>query len=249
MKGLTDSVSEDTGGFGPITDLIISVVAVLIIMLALFAERTKAMETEYQQLKDHSLKAANELLKIERSQKEIIRQLASKYNTQAREIQSNVFEIQTPGGKGAEIIVENDLSRQRITFGNQILFDVNSDFIKPAGSDVLRRVGEVIKHKIELIEEIQVQGHADNIQPATFKSNLDLAAARSIAVFRNLQYSAGIDPASSLMSIASFGEFMPVQRKAGSSFSKSELNASNLNEYLRSRNRRIEIVLNFKKEY
>ncbi len=129
-----------------------------------------------------------------------------------------------------QIQVERIRDQLRVEMVDEILFDSGEATIKPAGLEVLRRVGVVLK-KVEN-RHIEVQGHTDNV-PITgalakrFPTNWELSAARAINVARFLQDEAKMDP--QLLSATAYSEFRP--------------RASNDTEEGRRRNRRIEILL------
>jgi flagellar motor protein MotB len=122
--------------------------------------------------------------------------------------------------------------------------------LKEEGGKVLENLGKIIHNHASLIEEIQIQGNADTTRPDDFdfyKSNIELASARATTVFNFLRINSGVDPSDILMSIVSYGEFNPVQRRKNQqTWSRKTLNEANDTEDERSKNRRIEIVLIYK---
>jgi len=67
-------------------------------------------------------------------------------------------------------------------------------------------------------------------------------------VFEFLKDKVGIQPAEHLMSVTSFGEYQSVQRSAqDKSYTVDRLLADNINDDLRRRNRRIELVLIYRR--
>lgn len=114
---------------------------------------------------------------------------------------------------------------------DQVLFDSGSAKIKPDGLDILKRVGKILKKVKD--KTIIVEGHTDNvpISPALKKkypTNWELSTSRATTVVRYLQEEVGIDP--SMLKAVGLSEYRPV--------------ADNGTEEGRSRNRRIEIILN-----
>lgn len=114
---------------------------------------------------------------------------------------------------------------------DHVLFDSGSAKIKPDGIEVLKRVGKILKRVKD--NTIFVEGHTDNvpISPALKKkypTNWELSTARATTVVRYLQEEVGIDP--SILKAAGLSEYRPV--------------ADNGTEEGKSRNRRIEIILN-----
>jgi chemotaxis protein MotB len=129
-----------------------------------------------------------------------------------------------------QIQVERLRDQLRVDMVDEILFDSGEATIKPAGVEVLNRVGAVLK-KAEN-KQIIVQGHTDNVPivgrlAARFPTNWELSAARAVNVARLLQDDAGLDP--TRLSATAFSEYQP--------------RADNVTAEGRQKNRRIEIVL------
>jgi len=129
-----------------------------------------------------------------------------------------------------EIAVSQLKDRLTLTMVERILFDSGSAELKAGGTDVLLRVGEILKKAKN--KRIIIEGHTDNVPISPrlapkFPTNWELSTARAANVVRHLQEKAGIDPA--VLSAAGRGEFMPV--------------APNETEEGRAKNRRIEILL------
>lgn len=144
------------------------------------------------------------------------------------------------------ITIKNDLGLQRITFADNILFDKNESTIHLRGQEILLKIGSAFKERIDDIMQIQIQGHADTDR-ARYGTNMSLAAKRAIAVFDFLKDDLSINPAEHFMSATSYGEYMPVCRKYDEQFNDERLKNCNSNENLKSKNRRIEILLFYKK--
>ncbi|MCH9673999.1 MAG: OmpA family protein, partial [Gammaproteobacteria bacterium] len=113
---------------------------------------------------------------------------------------------------------------------DRILFDSGSADIKPAGLNILRRVGEVLKSRIGDLE-VQVGGHTDNVpirnRAGALGTNWGLSSARAVNVVRFFETELGINPL--LLSAVGYSEHRPI--------------ADNATGAGRARNRRIEIVL------
>jgi chemotaxis protein MotB len=129
-----------------------------------------------------------------------------------------------------QVQVERVRDQLRVEMADEILFDSGESVIKPAGLEVLRRVGTILK-KVEG-REIEVQGHTDNVPivgqlAKRYPTNWELSAARATNVARFLQDEAKLEPA--LLFAAGFSEYRP--------------RAPNDTEEGRRRNRRIEILL------
>ena len=129
-----------------------------------------------------------------------------------------------------QVQVERVRNQLRVEMVDEILFDSGEAVVKPAGVEVLRRIGAVLK-KTEN-RSIEVQGHTDNVPIAgalakKFPTNWELSAARATNVARLLQDEAKIDP--KRLTATAFSEFAP--------------RAPNDTPEGRRKNRRIEILL------
>ncbi len=116
-----------------------------------------------------------------------------------------------------------------VDLAEQIFFDSGRATLKPAGKEVLKKVGDALKGYENKI--IRVVGHTDNVQIAKslqnkFPTNWELSVARATTVVRFLQ-DVGIPP--ERMVASGRGEYDPV--------------APNDTEEGRQKNRRIEIML------
>src|ERR1700682_311784 len=148
---------------------------------------------------------------VQRNQKNMIEAIGKSYGVEPAALQKDAFGISSERNGTYDILIQNEPTLQRITFSDKILFTPDDFQINPQGRAVLTTVGNTLKKQLSMIEQIQIQGHADN-NPTRFKLNIYLASWRAIEVFKFLQDSTGIDPAEHLMSATSFGEFDPVQR-------------------------------------
>ena len=187
------------------------------------------------------------LKEVEANQTSMIDSIAADYDVKPRKLPDNSYGIYFNNTKDPDIEINNDLSSQRITFSDKILFEPDHTELKPEGEQVLTVVGTKLREQLALIKEIQIQGHADTKPSARFRSNVELAANRAIAVFDFLQDKVGIKPAEHLMSVTSFGEYKSVQRKTDTNYNMDRLQADNGNDELRRRNRRIELVLIYRR--
>jgi len=129
-----------------------------------------------------------------------------------------------------QVQVERIRNQLRVEMVDEILFDSGETVIKPAGVEVLRRVGAILK-KTEH-RAIEVQGHTDNVPIAAalakrYPTNWELSAARATNVARLLQDDAQIDPRR--LTATAYSEFAP--------------RAPNDTAESRRKNRRIEILL------
>lgn len=190
------------------------------------------------------------LKEVQSNQMSMIGSIAADYRVQPRKLAENVYGIYFNNADNPDIEIHNDLNSQRITFSDKILFEPDHTELKPAGEQVLMVVGGKLRAQLALVREIQIQGHADTRPSQRYASNVVLAANRAIAVFNFLQdpKTVGINPAEHLMSVTSFGEYNSVRRSLGDAdYDLDKLQADNKNEDLRRRNRRIELVLIYRR--
>jgi len=189
------------------------------------------------------------LKEVEANEMSMINSIADDYEVKPVSLPGTdkAYGIYVTGSKEPDLEVHNDLSEQRITFSDKILFEPDDTKIKPAGEEVLRIVGARLRAQLGLIREIQIQGHADTVPSGHYSSNVELAAKRAISVFAFLQDKVGIKPAEHLMSVTSFGEYKSVQRKAEAEYNMEKLHADNNSDEFRRRNRRIELVLIYRR--
>jgi len=232
MRKLNSLTQNSTDMFGPGTDLIVSLVAVLMIMFAL------------QDIVNFKL--------VKQNQVKVMKEIGAIYNSTpvpALEKEDTYF-IFTDLQKENKIVIQNDATLQRISFGSDILFDSGKAELKGKGKEILGKFSSVFNNrkKLRLIKEIQIQGHADTDPIYNYKGgNLGLAADRAIAVFDHFQ-SLKIDPNAYVMSITSFGEHMPVEREYEDiEYNEIKLQKHNAAEKQKNLNRRIEIVLIYRK--
>ena len=182
------------------------------------------------------------------NQVSLINSIASDYKVEARKLSDTTYGIYFQDHRDPDIEIHNDLNLQRITFSDKVLFEPDHTEIKPEGKQVLLVVGSKLRDQLQLIREIQIQGHADTIPSKRYASNVELAANRAIAVFEFLKDKVGIHPAERLMSITSFGEYQSVQRsEQDQPYTLDQLLADNVNDDLRHHNRRIELVIFYRR--
>jgi len=188
------------------------------------------------------------LKEVELNQTSMINSIADDYKVKPRKLAESNYGIFFRDSKDPDIEIHNDLNSQRITFSDKILFEPDHIEIKPEGEQVLSIVGARLRAQLALIKEVQIQGHADTKPSQRYDSNVTLAANRAIAVFSYLQNKVGIQPAEHLMSVTSFGEYQSVQRStADTGYNLDKLQADNGTDELRRRNRRIELVLIYRR--
>jgi flagellar motor protein MotB len=215
--------------FGPGTDLIVSLVAVLMIMFAV------------QDILNFKI--------VRQNQMETVKEIADAYDTKYKPLGEGLYEISTRSG--STIRIKNDATLQRISFEGDVLFVSGSAKLpqKSRGYKILKEFADIFAagKKLDIIKEIQIQGHADTRgytgDKYTTFDNLELAAHRAMEVYTKLK-ELGIKPFEYVISATSFGKYMPVDRKyEDMEYSKKKLKEQNKDRYMRKRNRRIEIVL------
>ncbi|MCK5524915.1 MAG: OmpA family protein [Thiomargarita sp.] len=231
MKNLQNFLVEDNNIFGPGTDLVVSLAAVLIILIAI---------REIGQIN---------LEEVRKNQMDIVNKVATHYQKKPNKKNENIYGISIDEHEKDDILIQNDIIIQTISFGSYLLFDTDKIILKESGKQVLTVVGNIFKEKLETIKEIQIQGHADSRLSTIFSSNLELAAHRAIEVFKHFQ-DLGIDPTRHIMSATSFGEYKPVQRRYSDMYyNSSKLEQDNDTSKKREKNRRIEVVLIYRRKY
>jgi chemotaxis protein MotB len=129
-----------------------------------------------------------------------------------------------------EITISELQGRLTVNLVDRILFDSGKADVKPAGIEVLKRVGEILKGVSD--KEVRIEGHTDNVPISerlrpTFASNWELSAARALNVLHFLQDQVGIP--GERLAANGFGEYRPL--------------ADNTTPEGRAQNRRIQIVL------
>jgi flagellar motor protein MotB len=210
------------------SDLMLSIVLVLVLILFLIAA---------------VLAVGVDIEPIKNKQYNMVHALAEAYNVSPDTVGGDVV-LSVSKRHTKDIVVRNELDQQLFTFSDHILFPPDVATLSPAGRSVLHILGSTLKKQLASLKEIQIQGHADTDPSTIFHSNLELAAARAIEVFKFFQDTIGVDPSICLMSATSFGEYKPAERDADdSTFNASRLAELNVNSDLKARNRRIEILL------
>jgi flagellar motor protein MotB len=190
------------------------------------------------------------LREVEANQMSMINSIAADYGVKPvkRPDADNTYGIYFNRTKDPDIEIHNDLNSQRITFSDKVLFEPDHIDIKPEGQQVLMVVGAKLRSQLSFIREIQIQGHADTIPSKRYNSNVELAANRAIAVFNFLRDKVDIKPEEHLISVTSFGEYQSVQRGSSqTNYNMEKLLADNASDELRRHNRRIELVLIYRR--
>jgi len=128
-----------------------------------------------------------------------------------------------------EVKIEELAGKLTVNMMAKVLFDLGKAEVKPAGKEVLDRIGPVLKSAVD--KEIRIEGHTDSLSihgalASTYPTNWELSTARATNVVRYLQ-ELGVEP-ERLVSVG-YSWYRPV--------------ATNSTEEGRQQNRRIEIVL------
>ncbi|BCA79236.1 OmpA family protein [Desulfuromonas sp. AOP6] len=173
------------------------------------------------------LETANRALRQEIEQERIAREarlahLKSTYDELVEKMEQEISR--------GEITISELQGKLTVNMVESILFDSGKADIKPAGKEVLKRVGKILKGVDN--KEVRVEGHTDNVPISPrlqdiFPSNWELSTARATNVVHFLQEESKIS--GSLLAACGYGEFRPI--------------ASNANAQGRAQNRRIQIVL------
>lgn len=248
------------------SDLMLTLVLILVIVvfavIAAFSIGTDALREEVAKVTEEQKEIADALAKVKEKQEAIIKAIAEEYKVEWEDVENekwtdeesktDFFEIPIylENGDYTEIQIQNQATLQRYSFSDRILFEPDRYDLKEEGKETLRVVGREIEKNLKKdIKEIQIQGHADPDRPAYVPSNLHLGALRAIEVYKFLQNRIRIDPAKHLMSATSFGEYKPVQRSTDDrTYNRQKLRQHNSNRKLKTKNRRIEILLFYRLE-
>ncbi|MCK5720320.1 MAG: OmpA family protein [Thiomargarita sp.] len=191
-----------------------------------------------------------DITQIEQHKSELITQIVTYYYSgehvvSETDIKRCAGDIVSISDNDSLCLENTTLQEQTISFGSSILFPVQGLQLMAQGQEVLRTIGIVIKEKLDAIQEIQIQGHADIT--GTQEYNLALASGRAASVFLFFKNEVGIDPAKVMMSATSFGNYKPVNRMAAVEYDWEKIQADNDTEEKKERNRRIEIVLTYRR--
>lgn len=148
----------------------------------------------------------------------------------AQQMQTDLIDALQQEIESGQIRVERMLDSLRVDMVNEILFDSGEATLKPAGIEVLSRLGEVLEQATDKL--IVIQGHTDSVRiggrlAQRYPTNWELSAARAVNVTRYFQEQAGIEP----------------WRLSASGFSEYRPREDNETPEGRQMNRRIEILL------
>jgi chemotaxis protein MotB len=195
-------------------------------VLSARSEETGKAMAEMRQTIDR-LQAENQDLAHQVEQERIAREarIAQMKSTYDELVQKMETEIQR-----GEITISELQGKLTVNMVDRILFDSGKADIKPAGLEVLKRVGDILKEVAD--KDIRVEGHTDNVPISprlqqSFPSNWELSTARATNVVHFLQDRIGI--AGERLSACGFSQYSPV--------------AANDTPEERAQNRRIQIEL------
>jgi chemotaxis protein MotB len=129
-----------------------------------------------------------------------------------------------------KVEVEQIRGKLSMSVAEELFFETGEADLKPAGQEVLKRIGTILKKIPE--KNIRIEGHTDTVPigpslRSKYPTNWELAAIRAVNVVRFLQNNARIDPLR--LSAVSYGQYRPI--------------ASNKTKAGKAKNRRIEIIL------
>lgn len=185
------------------------------------SQLSASLDQERQRLKAEAEEKAR--LQSEREAKEEeIRRLTRTQEELSRSLQDEI-------AKG-NITIQQVRDRLTINMVDRVLFDSGRAEIKPAGTKVLKQVGDVLNKVTD--KQIRIEGHTDNVPISTklqdrYKTNWELSTARATTVVRFLIDQGGVQPQA--LSAVGYADTHPI--------------AANDSDQGRASNRRIEIVL------
>jgi outer membrane protein OmpA-like peptidoglycan-associated protein len=231
--GLDDDIGTSDEGFGPGTDLIVAVLAVLLVMLAtlrltavnLFGEVDTSYLTESKKV---FWQAVEEVC-------------GSKVNQGLERGTTLTIEC-----RNTPIFVTGYAVYDTFSFGAEVVFPPDESTLSNNGRLLLRPVREFLAKSQDRLMEVQIAGHAD--WDGESANNLALGADRAREVYRFLTatQSGGLDPARVLVSATTYGEYRPISRDPRSTFTVEALEAANRTRQDKQRNRRIEISVYYR---
>lgn len=101
------------------------------------------------------------------------------------DLSKNIYDSVNEVFKDSEIPVEVDKTSGKIVFGENSLFDVDSDELKPEAKEILnvfipKYVETIYKNYEEHISRIVITGHTDDV--GDYLYNLDLSQRRALSV-------------------------------------------------------------------
>ena len=199
-------------------------------MSQLIAEKTSVADLIRNKLNQTNLSLAETIKKhtLAIARSKVLEKRAREEAERAKKLESDLKEMDSKFQEQS-ITLRRTKDLLRVTFVNNLLFDLGSARIRKKGSEVLSKIAEFLgKQKDKMI---QVEGHTDN-RPIKgnllrrYPSNWELSFARAIAIVKFLE-SKNISP--ERMSATGYSFYRPV--------------ANNDTKEGRAKNRRTEILL------
>ena len=199
-------------------------------MSQLIAEKTSVADLIRNKLNQTNLSLAETIKKhtLAIARSKVLEKRAREEAERAKRLESDLKEMDSKLQEQS-ITLRRTEDLLRVTFVNNLLFDLGSARIREKGSEALSKIAEFLGKQKDKI--IQVEGHTDN-RPIRgnllrrYPSNWELSSARAIAIVKFLE-SKNISP--ERMSATGYSFYRPV--------------AKNDTEEGRAKNRRTEILL------
>ena len=199
-------------------------------MSQLIAEKTSVADLIRNKLNQTNLSLAETIKKhtLAIARSKVLEKRAREEAERAKRLESDLKEMDSKLQEQS-ITLRRTEDLLRVTFVNNLLFDLGSARIREKGSEALSKIAEFLGKQKDKI--IQVEGHTDN-RPIRgnllrrYPSNWELSSARAIAIVKFLE-SKNISPAR--MSATGYSFYRPV--------------AKNDTVEGRAKNRRTEILL------
>ena len=199
-------------------------------MSQLIAEKTSVADLIRNKLDQTNLSLAETIKKhtLAIARSKVLEKRAREEAERAKQLESDLKKMDSKLQEQS-ITLRRTEDLLRVTFVNNLLFDLGSARIREKGSEALSKIAEFLGKQKDKI--IQVEGHTDN-RPIRgnllrrYPSNWELSSARAIAIVKFLE-SKNISP--ERMSATGYSFYRPV--------------AKNDTEEGRAKNRRTEILL------
>ena len=199
-------------------------------MSQLIAEKTSVADLIRNKLNQTNLSLAETIKKhtLEIARSKVLEKRAREEAERAKKLESDLREMDSKLQEQS-ITLRRTKDMLRVTFVNNLLFDLGSARIRKKGVEALSKIAEFLRKQKDKM--IQVEGHTDN-RPIRgnllrrYPSNWELSFARAIAIVKFLE-SKNVSP--ERMSATGYSFYRPV--------------AKNDSEEGRAKNRRTEILL------
>jgi chemotaxis protein MotB len=190
--------------------------------LAALRQDKQTAETEIASLNDKLAELQRQSAETAAQKDAEIQQLKGTYESLVQDLKGEI--------EKGEIKVTQIRDKLTVNLVEKILFDSGRAEVKPQGQEVLRKVGNILKHVQD--KDIRIEGYTDNVPIGgslrkKFPTNWELSTQRATNVLRFLQDEGGVDGGK--LVAAGYGEYRPI--------------ADNDSLEGRAQNRRIEIVL------